>query len=195
MYKHYNDIQNLNEQTAEEFFDSLVDMMDKWFTEHPKKEREYQHKLSLFHNNNNVLDIEYAIGNSGMRLDMILVDEKGDLYLIENKYGNDAIYSWMSDNTKKRKENPEAMNPGVAKHYKDFCKLLDNNKYKENVIQSMRCILKNKKDLGIIPREYNIAEKPEFSVVFVFANLKNSNRKKRKLKTVLSELDYEKKNN
>ena len=77
MYKHYNDIQNLNEQTAEEFFDSLVDMMDKWFTEHPKKEREYQHKLSLFHNNNNVLDIEYAIGNSGMRLDMILVDEKG----------------------------------------------------------------------------------------------------------------------
>lgn len=192
MAKHYDEVQKLDNITAKKYFDKLELEMDGWFKEHPNREKYYQHQISLSQNNDNVLDIEFAIGNSGMRLDMIMVDNKGDLYLIENKYGNDAIYSWISENTKKKKENPNASNPGLSKHYKDYIRLLNNEKYKENLTNSMRSILKNKQVLKMIPDSYTIADEPTFHIVFVLANLNFSSRKRRKAEDVINELDYEK---
>ncbi|WP_027218998.1 hypothetical protein [Butyrivibrio fibrisolvens] len=191
MAKNYEQIHNINIDTAKQLFDTLIDMMDGWFSEHQKAERDYQHKISLPENNKNVLDIEYTISNSGMRLDMIMVDDKGDLNIIENKYGNNSIYSYVSDKSKRKIENPEFSNPGLSKHYKDFLKLIGNAYYKNNLVASMKSILNVKQKLEILPNDIFIKKDPDFRFVFVLADLNKNIKNIRKAENVIHKLVYE----
>lgn len=168
--EHYNDIEGWKEKEYEKYFYDLRDVMDGWFVEHPKNEREYQHYVSL--NNNNVIDIEYAIGESGMRLDMVMI-EHGELYLIENKFGNSAI---SSASTK-----PGEVKPGLKKHYQDFITVVRQDELVKNITASMLGIIEVKKKLGIMPSEYEIKlenGKPIFHILFVLADLSLSKKSK-----------------
>ena len=161
-----DEVKNLTNDKAKQHFDDFRKMMDGWFDEHPKPEREYQHYASLPYNNENVLDIEYAIGESGMRLDMVMIDEHGELYLIENKYGNDAISS---------KTGTEELKAGLAKHYGDMIKAITEENHWLNIRESMESIRKEKIELGLLPSKYKIKldenGKPIFHVLFVLAGL------------------------
>ena len=143
-------------------FEELKSVMDGWFEEHPKREREYQHFASIA--NENILDIEYAIKEINLRLDMIMIDSNGDLVLIENKYGNNAL---SSSNSK----------PGLSKHYNDFATILENREYRESIVSSMEEVIRIKKELGLIPDTYELRKNkqgkanPNFHILFVLANL------------------------
>ena len=136
--------------------------MDGWFDEHPKREREYQHHASIA--NDNIIDIEYAINEINLRLDMIMIDNNGDLVLVENKYGNNSL---SSSNSK----------PGLSKHYNDYIKILANENYRESIVFSMEEIIRIKKELGIMPATYELRKNsqgksdPCFHILFVLANL------------------------
>ncbi len=167
MIRHQDDMKSLTNEKAREYFDDFRSMMDGWFAEHPKLEREYQHYASLPRYNDNVLDIEYAIGESGMRLDMVMIDKKGELYLIENKFGNSAISSRTTTGKPK---------PGLSKHYGDFITIILNEDHWTNLTESMQHILDDKKALGMISPDYNLKHgkngKPVFHFLFVLADLK-----------------------
>lgn len=173
MIQHQDEVKNLTNDKAKKYFDEFIKMMDGWFEAHHKKEREYQHYASLPYNNDNVIDIEYAIGESGMRmrLDMVMIDESGELYLIENKYGNYAL----SSQTSKKK-----LKDGLEKHYGDMIKAVTDIDHWSSIKESMESILKEKIDLGLIPSKYKIKldgnGKPIFHILFVLANLTLSNR-------------------
>lgn len=168
--KYYDVIDLWDAIDYQEHFDEIRNVMDGWFDEHPKKEREYQHYVSLF--NDNVIDIEYAIGENGMRLDMIMIKD-GILYLIENKYGNSAI---SSASTKEGEQKP-----GLKKHYQDFINVVTQETLVNNIVISMQGIMKVKKKLGIMPNGYEIRlvdGKPQFCIMFVLANLTLSPKSK-----------------
>lgn len=154
---------NINNWEIDDYVKNLKCLMcemDGWFEEHPKKEREYQHYMSLC--NDNVLDIEYAIGENGLRMDMIMFDGN-ELYLIENKYGNSAISSRTTSGKVK---------PGLRKHYSDFVAVLTNETLKNNLLSSMNEIYKVKQQLGLM-EETNITFglTSNIHIVFVLANL------------------------
>ena len=166
MLQHQNEVRKLTNEKAQKYFDEFREMMDGWFAEHSKKEREYQHYASLPYNNDNVLDIEYAIGESGMRLDMIMIDENGELYLIENKYGNYALSSATTG---------AELKPGLVKHYGDMISAVTKEDHWCNIKESMKSILKEKIELGLIPQKYRLKldrnGKPVFHIMFVLADL------------------------
>ena len=171
MTRSIDDIEKLTNENAQRYFDDFKNMMDDWFDEHHKKEREYQHYASLPKNNENVLDIEYAIGESGMRIDMIMIDKEGELYLIENKYGNSSI----SSHTRTGK-----VKPGLSKHYGDFIKVVTEKDHWSNIRESMKNILSIKQELGLIPPEYKLKfdkeGKPVFHMLFILADLSLSSK-------------------
>lgn len=171
MGDHQNDVAKLTNETAQSYFDEFIVMMDRWFKEHPKPEREFQHYMSLQKNNENVLDIEYAI--DGMRIDMILIGKEGELYLVENKYGNGSLSSELYKGKEKA---------GLAKHYGDFIKVLTEKKYINNIKESMESILEIKQELGMIPTTYRLKldknGKPSFNILFVLADLTLSPKSK-----------------
>ncbi len=160
--EHYDEIEFWNHKDYIKHFEELKSVMDGWFGEHPKREREYQHYASIA--NDNIIDIEYAISEIDLRLDMIMIDDNGDLVLVENKYGN---HSLSSTNSKS----------GLAKHYNDFIKILSNEDFKENIVSSMEKVIRIKKELGIMPATYELRKNshgesdPCFHILFVLANL------------------------
>lgn len=166
MVHHYDDVVKMTDDTAQRYFDDLKNMMDGWFEEHPKKEREFQHYMSLPRYNDNVLGIEYAIGESGLRFDMVMIDKEGELYIVENKFGNGSISSMTTVGKEK---------PGLSKHYGDFIKVVTKKDYWSNIKESMTNILGIKQELGLIPSEYRIKldgnGKPVFHILFVLADL------------------------
>lgn len=143
------DFYNISNKDAEKYFDRFKNAMDGWFSEHSKPEREWQHNVSL-PQNNMVIDIEYAISKLKMRLDMIMLDENGVMYLIENKYGFSALSSKVSEGSKAKKENPDAVKSGLSKHYTDFINLLNDQNSKNELIESIRQIKNIKSELGLL---------------------------------------------
>ena len=175
MDQHRDEVENLTNEKARKYFDKFKEMMDGWFDDHNKKEREYQHYASLRDNNDNVLDIEYAISGSRMRLDMVMINDDGELYLIENKYGNYALSSGS---------NQDNLKSGLAKHYGDMIKAVTNETYWENIKVSMKNILDAKIELGLIPSKYknkiklDATGKPVFHILFVLADLTLTSKSK-----------------
>ena len=171
MDQHRDEVENLTNEKARKYFDKFKEMMDGWFDDHNKKEREYQHYASLRDNNDNVLDIEYAISGSRMRLDMVMINDDGELYLIENKYGNDTLSS---------ASNQDNLRPGIAKHYGDMITAITD--HWRNIKESMENILDAKIELGLIPSKYknkiklDASGKPVFHILFVLADLTLSSK-------------------
>ncbi len=157
--KHKNNSQNfellnrINSNDIESYkayFKLMIHEMDSWFEEHPKKERDYQHKLLV--NNPEIIDIEYQIARC-MRLDMLLfMNEK--LYIVENKYGIGAING----------------NAGLSKHYNDICNVLSNSKLLDEMLNSICCISKAKKALGLIDFEIQRDDIKSVEILFLLAN-------------------------
>ena len=131
-------------------FALMMQEMDSWFEEHPKPERDYQHQLLV--NNPEIVDIEYQIGRQ-MRLDMLLyTNEK--LLIVENKYGTGSIGG----------------KAGVAEHYKDICKVLNDPVLLEELMDSVCHISAAKKALGLADTEIRPTDIKSVEILFLLAN-------------------------
>ncbi len=145
--------ENLKSNDIESYkkhFDLMMQEMDVWFCEHPKKERDYQHQLLV--NNPEIIDIEYQIGRC-MRLDMLLFSG-GKLYIVENKYGTGAIGGGA----------------GISKHYSDICEVLNNPKLLEEIINSILHISEAKKALGLTDISIQKSDIKSVEILFLLAN-------------------------
>lgn len=157
----YENLKALNPSSIREYienFELMMSEMDSWLGKHPKKEREFQHKLLV--NNSNIIDIEYATPKSkvtgeklNMRLDMLMVE--GDkLIIVENKYGIGAISG----------------NAGISVHYDDICKLLNTSDVYEELLQSVKNIAKAKYELGLLDKPVESIDKTKTEILFLFAD-------------------------
>ena len=128
-------VDNLEIYTAE---------MDAWFDAHPKAERANQQIIcKKFRAPNELLwllDIEFVIKNS--RFDMLGVDNNGNIKLIELKVGNDALSS-------RPKSGSDKLKSGLYKHYLDFIRVKQNEKWSAAVIQSAANIIKVRQALKL----------------------------------------------
>ena len=131
-------------------FELMMQEMDSWFEEHPKPERDYQHQLLV--NNPEIVDIEYQIGRQ-MRLDMLLYTHE-KLLIVENKYGTGAIGG----------------KAGVAEHYKDICKVLNDPVFLEELMDSVCHISAAKKALGLADTEIRPTDIKSVEILFLLAN-------------------------
>ena len=172
----YESLKALNPSSIQDYIDNfelLMSEMDSWLEEHPKKEREYQHKLLI--NNSNIIDIEYATpkskitgGKLNMRLDMLIVE--GDkLIIVENKYGIGAISG----------------NAGVSVHYEDICRLLNTPDVYEELLQSVINIANAKYELGLLNKPIESIDKTKTEILFLFADF---NQKSESLKNEIKSM-------
>lgn len=156
----YEKLKALNSSSAEEYaaaFKLMMCEMDSWLDVHPKKEREYQHKL--LSRNPSIMDIEYQINyksadgqTKAMRLDMIMVvDDR--MIIVENKYGKDAVSG----------------NAGLSKHYKDICVVLYNDALHEDILSSIKNIVSAKYQLGLVNKPVVDLKKEKTEVLFLLA--------------------------
>ena len=127
-----------------------MEEMDTWFNEHPKEERDYQHKLLI--NNPGIVDIEYQIGRR-MRLDMLLF-AGGKLLIVENKFGTGAIGG----------------KAGLSKHYSDICEVLNNSKLLDEIKDSVCNISQAKKELGFTDTVIQKTDIKSVEILFLLAN-------------------------
>lgn len=138
-------------------FNLMLTEMDSWFLAHPKLEREYQQQL-LYHNPS-IIDIEYQVNLKKnekmkiMRLDMLLVQDN-IIYLVENKYGEDAIKG----------------KAGISKHYMDMCEIVKDNSLFEEVRQSIVNIANARKQLGLSEVSLCLKDFVKVEFLFLFAN-------------------------
>ena len=137
-------------ENYEKNFHLMMAEMDAWFDKHPKPEREFQHQLFL--QNPEVVDIEYQIGGK-IRLDMLCLFE-GQLYIVENKYGESSI-------------GGEA---GLAKHYEDICRILDDTHLLNSIRKSVDNISRIKRDLGLPAPGLNLDFNKFPKILFLFAD-------------------------
>jgi hypothetical protein len=130
--------------------------MQKWFTMHPKPEREYQHQL-LVHNAS-IIDIEYQVKNL-MRLDMLMVKDDR-LIVVENKYGLAAITG----------------SAGLAKHYRDICKVLTDSELKKELYVSVQQIADCKSSLGLLSKPVPQLNQNKHEILFLLAGYNSKSR-------------------
>jgi hypothetical protein len=131
-------------------FGMMMQEMDAWFKEHPKEERDYQHRLLV--NNPEIIDIEYQICRR-MRLDMLLYSQ-GKLMIVENKYGTGAIGGTA----------------GISKHYSDICEVINDPKLLEEMIDSVCHISEAKKELGLTSTAIQKTDIKSVEILFLLAN-------------------------
>lgn len=160
------------ESKAKEYFTKAKQIMDDWFEDDNRhQEREDQQKITKANqslesdNDLCVIDIEFAvstnqpynkaIGKKGnikpCRFDMIAVDRKGQLYVIELKQNEAA-----NDNR----------GSGMDIHKQDFEKTIgkDNDKLFN---AEMKSILNTKQEFGLLPEDLTINyEAPIFAAVY-----------------------------
>jgi hypothetical protein len=148
----FNNAKKDDDEFYAKYFNVMKNEMDKWFEEHPKKERDYQHQLLV--NNMEIIDIEYQIGRC-MRLDMLMFSN-GKLYVVENKYGMGSIGG----------------DSGLSKHYNDICNVLTFPKLLGEMLDSVCFISQNKKDLGLIDYSINGEDVKETEILFLLADYK-----------------------
>lgn len=177
--------------------------MDKWFSEHPKNEREFQ-QLILRENNNNgiisratdyfIVDIEFQDDENHSRFDMAAfkwpsksasrkkTDNLG-LSLIEFKYGDGAIDG----------------ESGIIKHFEDFISFVEKTDNFNNFKRDMENVFKQKYMLGLVNGlkrkeeneeneklpEIDVKLSNELELIFIFAN---HDPEKTKLKKALQDI-------
>ena len=174
--RNYEKLKALNPSSIQDYIDNfelMMSEMDSWLGKHPKKEREFQHKLLV--NNSNIIDIEYATPKSkvtgeklNMRLDMLMVE--GDkLIIVENKYGIGAISG----------------NAGVSVHYEDICGLLNTPDVYEELLQSVINIANAKYELGLLDKPIESIDKTKTEILFLFAEF---NQKSESLKNEIKSM-------
>ena len=154
----------------------LKKVMDGWFTDYPKAERQTQHGLCLMHRNDKqsqwiVIDIEYATwlhdtikGRKLCRFDMVAVKRDSirqgqplTLYLIELKDGDKAL----------------SKKSGVEDHARDFLQFLNDKndqKARNAFTDSMKNIIREKTELGLLPMTLSGTELTEIKVKFLLKN-------------------------
>ena len=131
-------------------FHLMMQEMDAWFDEHPKEERDYQHRLLI--SNPEIVDIEYQSGRR-MRLDMLLFTDS-KLMIVENKFGTGAIGG----------------NAGISKHYSDICEVLNDPKLLEELIKSACHISEAKKALGLTDMAIQKSDIKSVEILFLLAD-------------------------
>ena len=180
-------------------FSHLKEIMNSWFSDHPKSEREFQQLVARENNYSAisneseyfVSDIECADTSLGARFDILAIrwlapDRKNGgkcrAALIEMKYGDKALGG----------------SAGLLKHLRDIDALVsDNEKYKF-LLDTMVSQFNQLDELGLLnfkrcgngtKVQLNASDKPE--VVFLLAN---HNPRSKKLCTILDDpevLEYE----
>lgn len=114
------------------------------FSKHPKAERANQQIIcKKFRTPNEhlwLIDIEFVIESS--RFDMLGVDNDGNVKLIELKVGNNALSS-------RPKSGINKLESGLYKHYLDFVRVKQNEKWCKAVIESAKNIIYVRKALGL----------------------------------------------
>lgn len=173
----YEKIKSLDSHSAEEYaesFELMMQEMDSWFAAHPKKEREYQHKL--LNENPSIMDIEYQVNyknendeTKGLRIDMIMIVD-GRMIVVENKYGAQAISG----------------KAGLAKHYNDICMILNNDALHEELLVSMKNIISAKYQLGLIEQLETDLNKEKTEILFLLAGY---NKKSKAVNNEISKMD------
>lgn len=155
----YEEIRSFDPYTVETYAKNLPRLMremDTWFAEHPKPERDFQHVLLV--SNPEIVDIEYQVGR-GMRMDMIAV-RGGKLVLIENKYGNGAITGGA----------------GLAKHYDDMCKIIQDKALYAELLASVVHISEAKYALGLTDRIIRESDIGSAEILFLLAQYNAKSR-------------------
>jgi hypothetical protein len=147
-------------------FHELIDIMDQWFELHPKLEREHQH--SLFINNLKIVDVEYQVRNVS-RLDMLMVDGN-TLYIVENKYGLGAVSG----------------KAGLAKHYQDISKIIEDNETRNQLLKSIEHITHIKHTLGLRNYVVKVEDIHNIEILFVLVNY---NQKSQSLQNELNQIN------
>jgi len=177
-------------------FQTLKGILDFYFSEHSKPEREFQQLVARENNFSTIAnqseyfvsDIEFADSALGARFDMLavrwLVSQRKKTRncrpaLIEIKYGDGALSG----------------NAGVLKHIQDIDALISNsNKYK-NLLETMEMQFNQLDELGLMnfnrvanwtKIKLHVNDKPE--VIFVLAN---HNPRSSKLNTILNDPEIE----
>ena len=178
-------------------FAILKELMDFWFSEHPKLEREYQQLVERENNRSSIsneteyfiTDIEMADSEIGARFDILsikwLASGRQDgrnckASFIEMKYGDDALDG----------------KSGLIKHLKGISAFLENKDKYSAILKVMTVQFNQLVDLGLVKFnqstnntkvELNPVEKPEF--IFLIAN---HNPRSSKLKVILADPEFKK---
>lgn len=137
------------------YFPMMKQAMDFYFSKHKKQEREYQQLIVRENNYSSlanstdyfIIDIEYD-NHANARFDLIAVEWPSEtskrklsqhfepkLVIIEMKYGDKALSG----------------NAGVKKHYDDFALFVSNSSTLSDFKIEMLGVLKQKRELGLIP--------------------------------------------
>ncbi len=163
----YNLLNSLNQNCIQNYienFETMMLEMDSWLKEHPKAEREFQHKLLAC--NPQIIDIEYEpskIKKTGlklhMRLDMLMVN-KDKLIIVENKFGIRSI----------------AGDASIRKHYEDICQLLNTADVYDELIQSVENISKAKYELGLLENPIETIDKSKTEILFLLADFNDNSK-------------------
>lgn len=161
-------VKKFKERDYQRYFSEAKTVMDNWLKINPKPERILQHQLTVENQNNSsdytIIDLEYEISTlsdfactfipSGKdkpkkpRFDIIAVNKKGQLCVIELKKGIGALYGDSG-----LKEHWDCYQQSIMRNYQSF-------------MNEMRLILKQKKEFGFLPPSLEIIH-PE--PVFKFA--------------------------
>ena len=183
-------------------FTRLKSVMDSWFIDNPKKEREFQ-QMVVWENNNSsiagstdyfIIDIEYDNRNGG-RFDMVAIQWDSDttarklqskdlpkLCFIEMKYGDAALGGKSTSNQNKS---------GIVQHAEQWEKYFLQDEKKKNIKKEMLKLFQQKWDLGLIPGLKSDPKRiksfsNEIDCIFLIANHDPSSRK---LKESILELE------
>lgn len=195
-------LKELLNTNIEQYFEQAKQTMDNWFNSWEKKERHDQHIIALsnrrFGTNSDlvVVDLEFSVsklqsynyatndkGNQKVcRFDIIAVDKRGQIYVIELKQNQAA-------DTENNKAN-------VKTHTKDFDDTIgrDSDKLFPKEISD---IVKTKQKLNILSKEIIVdtTKQPIFAVAYSGENPEDFNEKHKKahLKVVRVEVEGEQK--
>lgn len=158
------------------YFPLAINIMNNWFSKHPKKEKFIQQAFVF---NEGVLkeyiitDFEYQKGKIA-RFDLMgirTVKDKSILSFIEIKQG------YTSLRTKKNNENNKQTS-GLKKHLQDILQEIKDENDIQNEIVQAQCLFNQKQQLGIISQEKKYPNKisaNEIEVLFVIADYQTKN--------------------
>lgn len=196
----YDDLMQLLPENPGSFFTKAKSVMDEWFVKWEHQERDDQqaiterNKTADSESDLAVIDIEFAVSvnkpynkaknskgkNKVCRFDIIAVDYKGQLYVIELKQ-NEAADS--DDNS-----------ANVKVHKKDFDDTIGND-IDCLFAKEMAQVVNIKKNIGLLPANVNvdISLNPVFAVAYSGKNSEAFNKKYRKEKLCVIEVLKDKK--
>ncbi|MDE6485072.1 MAG: hypothetical protein K2L14_06745 [Duncaniella sp.] len=180
-------LMNLLPESPDIFIDEAKSVMDTWFSIWNKQERDDQQAITLRNNAFDsksdlvVIDIEFAVSvnkpynkaknskgkNKVCRFDIIAVDFKGQLYVIELKQNRPADGKGNSAN--------------VKIHRQDFDDTIGND-VNHLLAEEMAQVVKIKKELGILPANVKVdtTRNPIFAVAYSGKDPETFNSKYRK---------------